>query len=273
MDAPELVIDMQGICTRFGAQRVHEGLDLGVRRGEVLGIAGGSGSGKSVLLREMILLQRPTAGRIQLFGQDVAGLDADAILALRLRWGVMFQRGGLFSALSVRRNVGLPLREHRQLPDAEVDAIADRKLAQTGLPPEAGPKLPDALSGGMLKRAALARAIALDPELLFLDEPTSGLDPASAAGVNALILETQASYGPTTVIVSHDRDLLWEVCDRVAVLGEGRVLAVDSMAALASHPHPTVQAYFVDRRQRAQPQPQPHAQPGTPLPAPHSSAH
>jgi phospholipid/cholesterol/gamma-HCH transport system ATP-binding protein len=269
MDAPELVIDMQGICTRFGAQSVHEGLDLGVRRGEVLGIAGGSGSGKSVLLREMILLQRPTAGRIQLFGQDVAGLDADAILALRLRWGVMFQRGGLFSALSVRRNVGLPLREHRQLPDAEVDAIADRKLAQTGLPPEAGPKLPDALSGGMLKRAALARAIALDPELLFLDEPTSGLDPASAAGVNALILETQASYGPTTVIVSHDRDLLWEVCDRVAVLGEGRVLAVDSMAALASHPHPTVQAYFVERRQRAHP----HAQPATPLPAPHSSAH
>ena len=246
-EAPALVIEVKGLCTRFGNHRVHEGLDLDVRRGEVLGIAGGSGSGKSVLLREMILLQRPSAGRISVFGSDVASLDAEATLALRLRWGVMFQKGGLFSALSVRRNVGVPLREHRAYDDALVDGIAEWKLALTGLPPDAGLKMPGELSGGMLKRAALARAMALDPELLFLDEPTSGLDPASAAGVNALILQTQALYAATTVIISHDLDLLWQVCSRVAILGEGRVLAVDTMAALARNPHPIVQAYFAKR--------------------------
>ena len=242
------VIELQQVCTRFGRHTVHEGLDLAVRRGEILGLAGGSGSGKSVLLREMIMLQRPTTGRVLLFGQDVATLNAEAALALRRRWGVMFQRGGLFSSLSVRRNVGLPLREHSTLDDALIDEIAEWKLALTGLPPEAGLKQPGELSGGMLKRAALARAIALDPELLFLDEPTSGLDPASAAGVNELILRTQALYGPTIVIISHDLDLLWQVSDRVAVLGEGRVLALDTMAALATHEHPTVRAYFTDRR-------------------------
>jgi phospholipid/cholesterol/gamma-HCH transport system ATP-binding protein len=248
MSEAEFVIELQQVCTRFGSHRVHEGLDLAVRRGEVLGIAGGSGSGKSVLLREMILLQRPTAGRIVVFGDDVSTLDAEAALALRRRWGVMFQRGGLFSALTVRQNVGLPLREHSSLDDALIDEIAEWKLALTGLPPEAGLKLPGDLSGGMLKRAALARAIALDPELLFLDEPTSGLDPASAAGVNELILQTHALYGPTIVIVSHDLDLLWQVSDRVAVLGEGRVLALDTMAALSGHEHPIVSAYFTERR-------------------------
>ena len=244
----DCVIELQQVCTRFGSHVVHEGLDLAVRRGEILGIAGGSGSGKSVLLREMILLQRPTSGRIALFGDDVATLDAEAALALRQRWGVMFQRGGLFSSLTVRQNVGLPLREHRDLDDTLIDEIAEWKLALTGLPPDAGLKLPGDLSGGMLKRAALARAIALDPELLFLDEPTSGLDPASAAGVNELILRTQALYGPTIVIVSHDLDLLWQVTDRVAVLGEAHVLALDTMAALSKHGHPIVSAYFTDRR-------------------------
>ena len=247
-EAHDLVIDLQQVCTRFGSNTVHEGLDLAVRRGEILGLAGGSGSGKSVLLREMIMLQRPTSGRVLLFGQDVAALDAEAALALRRRWGVMFQRGGLFSSISVRQNVGLPLREHSTLDDALIDEIAEWKLALTGLPPEAGLKQPGELSGGMLKRAALARAIALDPELLFLDEPTSGLDPASAAGVNELILRTQALYGPTIVIVSHDVDLLWQVSDRVAVLGEGRVLALDTMAALSRHEHPIVRSYFNDRR-------------------------
>jgi len=244
----EAVIELQQICTRFGSHTVHDGLDLSVRRGEILGLAGGSGSGKSVLLREMILLQRPSAGRIRLFGDDVATLSPAQALALRQRWGVMFQRGGLFSALTVRENVGLPLREHSPLDDALIDEIAEWKLALTGLPPEAGLKLPGELSGGMLKRAALARAIALDPELLFLDEPTSGLDPASAAGVNELILRTQALYGPTIVIVTHDLDLLWQVSDRVAVLGEGRVLALDTMDALSRHEHPIVSAYFTDRR-------------------------
>ncbi|MDP3225596.1 MAG: ATP-binding cassette domain-containing protein, partial [Rubrivivax sp.] len=179
----EAVIELQQVGTRFGSHVVHEGLDLVVRRGEVLGLAGGSGSGKSVLLREMIGLQRPTAGRVNVFGQDIHTLAPEQALLLRQRWGVMFQRGGLFSALTVRQNVGLPLREHTELDDTTIDEIAEYKLALTGLPPEAGLKLPGELSGGMLKRAALARAIALDPELLFRDEPTSRLDPASSAGV------------------------------------------------------------------------------------------
>jgi phospholipid/cholesterol/gamma-HCH transport system ATP-binding protein len=242
------VIEMDKVCMHFGEHVVHDGLDLRVRRGEILGLAGGSGSGKSVLLREMILLQPPSSGRIALFGRDTAALDAAALLAMRQRWGVMFQRGGLFSALTVRENVGLPLREHSHLPGTLIDEIADWKLALTGLPPDAGPKFPGELSGGMLKRAALARALALDPELLFLDEPTSGLDPASSAGVDELILKTHALYGPTVVIVSHDLALLWQVCDRVAVLGEGRVLALGPMAELAHDEQPVVRAYFTDRR-------------------------
>ncbi len=247
----DLVIDLQQIGTRFGKRMVHEGLDLQVRRGEILGLAGGSGAGKSVLLREMILLQRPSAGRILLFGEDATTLGAEGAAALRLRWGVMFQRGGLFSALDVRRNVGLPLRESTGLADALIDRIADWKIALTGLPPDAARKLPGELSGGMLKRAALARAIALDPELLLLDEPTSGLDPASASEVDALILATHALYGPTVVIVSHDLGLLWHVCDRVAVLGEGRVLAVGTMTELAEIEHPLVRAFFTRQQGKA----------------------
>jgi phospholipid/cholesterol/gamma-HCH transport system ATP-binding protein len=242
------VIEMRQVCTRFGSHVVHADLDLDVRQGEILAIAGGSGTGKSVLLREMILLQRPTSGTVRLFGEDVATLDEAGRLRLRQRWGVMFQRGGLFSALTVRENVGLPMREHSDLDDRLIDAIADWKISLTGLPPEAGPKMPDELSGGMLKRASLARAIALDPELLFLDEPTSGLDPASSAGVDELILRTHALFGLTIVIVTHDLDLLWQVADRVAVLGEGRVLAIDSMQALSRHEHPIVRSYFIDAR-------------------------
>jgi len=256
--AAEHVIELRQITTRFGAHVVHQDLDLAVRRGEILGLAGGSGSGKSVLLREMIGLQRPHAGTVRLFGQDLATLDAAQAMALRRRWGVMFQRGGLFSALSVRQNVGLPLHEHSRLDAALIDRIADWKLALTGLPPEVAHRQPGELSGGMLKRAALARAIALDPELLFLDEPTSGLDPSSAAGVHELILRTHALFAPTIVVVSHDLDLLWQVCDRVAILGERRVLALDSMAALAHAPagaadrHAIVAAYFAERRSAQQ---------------------
>ena len=232
---------------------MHEGLDLSVRRGEILGLVGGSGSGKSVLLREMIGLQRPNSGRVKVFGANLSALDAAKTLALQRRWGVMFQRGGLFGALSVRQNVGLPLREHSTLDDALIDRIAEWKLALTGLPADAGLKLPNELSGGMLKRAALARAIALDPELLFLDEPTSGLDPASSAGVDELILRTHTLFDPTIVIVTHDLDLMWQVCDRVAVLGEGRVLALGTMADLSHDTHPIVAAYFNDRRGARQP--------------------
>lgn len=240
------VIEMQQVCTRFGTHAVHTNLDLRVQQGEILAIAGGSGSGKSVLLREMILLQKPTSGTIRLFDDDIATLDEAQALRLRQRWGVMFQHGGLFSALTVRENVGLPLREHSDLDDGLIDEIADWKLSLTGLPAEASLKMPDELSGGMLKRASLARALALDPELLFLDEPTSGLDPASAAGVDTLILSTHALYGLTIVMITHDLDLLWQVADRVAVLGEGRVLAIGTMAELAEVEHPIVKAYFVD---------------------------
>jgi phospholipid/cholesterol/gamma-HCH transport system ATP-binding protein len=243
-----LVVEMRKICTRFGSQTVHTDLDLDVRRGEILAIAGGSGTGKSVLLREMILLQRPTSGTIKLFGEDISALTDAQSHRLRQRWGVLFQHGGLFSALTVRENVGLPLREHSALDDKTIDGIAEWKLSLTGLPPGTGLKMPNQLSGGMLKRASLARAIALDPELLFLDEPTTGLDPTSSAGVDELILRTHALYGLTIVMVTHDLDLLWAVSDRVAVLGEGRVLAVGSMDELSDHTHPIIQSYFVDQR-------------------------
>ena len=256
--ARETVVELRDVSTQFGAQVVHQGLNLSVERGEVLGLAGGSGSGKSVLLREMILLQAPTRGQVRLFGEDVATLTPERSQALRRRCGVMFQKGGLFGALNVRENVGLPLREARReggherdgqgLSDALIDGIAEWKLGLTGLPADVGLKHPEALSGGMLKRAAMARALALDPELLFLDEPTSGLDPASAAGLCELIQKTRELFQPTVVIVSHDVDLLWRLTDRVAVLGEGRVLAIDRMAELAHHPHPIVQSYFTDRR-------------------------
>jgi phospholipid/cholesterol/gamma-HCH transport system ATP-binding protein len=244
----DVVIEIRKVCTRFGNHAVHTDLDLEVRRGEIFAIAGGSGSGKSVLLREMILLQRPTSGSIRLFGEDIASLTDAQAHALRQRWGVMFQHGGLFSSLTVRENVGLPLREHSSLDDALIDDVAEWKLSLTGLPPDAGLKAPGELSGGMLKRASLARAIALDPELLFLDEPTSGLDPASSAGVDELILRTHALYGLTIVMVTHDLDLLWQVSDRVAVLGEGRVLATGSMEELSHDSHPIVRAYFADPR-------------------------
>jgi phospholipid/cholesterol/gamma-HCH transport system ATP-binding protein len=247
-DHNDIVIELSNVCTRFGEHVVHNDLNLEVRRGEILAIAGGSGSGKSVLLREMILLQRPTSGIIKLFGDDTSTLTDAQLHALRQRWGVLFQHGGLFSSLNVRENVGLPLREHSSLGDALIDGIADWKLSLTGLPADTGLKMPNELSGGMLKRAALARAIALDPELLFLDEPTTGLDPTSAAGVDELILQTHSTYGLTIVMVTHDLDLLWAVSDRVAVLGEGRVLAVGSMDELSHLDHPIIRSYFVDQR-------------------------
>jgi phospholipid/cholesterol/gamma-HCH transport system ATP-binding protein len=244
----DAVIELQGVCTRFGDKLVHAGLDLQVRRGEILAIVGGSGSGKSTLLREMILLQRPDAGSLRVLGVDLQSADAAQRLALRQRWGVMFQQGGLFAALTVLENVGLPLREHRHVSSAEVDALAAEKIAQSGLKPEVGAQYPASLSGGMHKRAALARALALDPELLFLDEPTAGLDPESADGVDELILQLRQQQGLSVVVITHDLDLLWHVCDRVAVLAEGRVQAVASMAELSVMQQPAVRRFFTGTR-------------------------
>jgi len=251
MNDAEPIVQVTNLCTRFGASVVHDNVSLEVRRGEIFAIAGASGCGKSTLLREIILLERPASGSIRVFGREVLGLgDLDA-LPLRNRWGVMFERGALFSALTVTENVGLPLREHTGLGNALIDELAAIKIALAGLPASAGAKYPNELSGGMRKRAALARAIALDPELLFLDEPTAGLDPLSAAGFDELVQNLKETLGLTIMMVTHDLDLLWRVADRVAVLGEGRVLGVGSMEELAQSEHPMVREYFYGPRGRA----------------------
>lgn len=244
-------ITIRQLATRFGDHVVHAELDLEVRRAEIFALVGGSGSGKSTLLREMILLQQPNAGTIRVLGVDLENITAAAALALRRRWGVMFQHGGLFGALTVSENIGLPLREHSGLDDALIDQIAAWKLAMTGLAPEVGAQYPAELSGGMLKRAALARALALDPELLFLDEPTAGLDPESADQVDRLVREVRDLFGLTVVIITHDLDLLWQLADRVAVLGDGKVQAVGSMAQLAQQDNPALLPFFAGPRARA----------------------
>jgi len=247
---PETVIELRGVTTRFGNHVVHDGLDLEVQRGEIFALVGGSGSGKSTLLREMILLHRPDAGEIRVLGNTLRDLSDDAARALRKRWGVMFQHGGLFGALTVKENIGLPLREHTDLTDAQIDAIADAKLALAGLEPEVGAQMPSELSGGMMKRASLARALALDPELLFLDEPTAGLDPISAGGVDELVRKLRDQFGLTIVMITHDLDLLWQVADRVGVLGHGKVQGVGSMAELSRMTNADIQPYFAGPRAR-----------------------
>ena len=249
--APETVIEISKLSTRFGDHVVHSDLDLEVRRKEIFAVVGGSGSGKSTLLREMILLQQPTSGAIRVLGVDLQGIsDADA-LALRQRWGVMFQHGGLFGSLTVLENVGLPLREHTQLGDALIDEIANWKLAMAGLKPEVGAQYPGELSGGMMKRASLARALELDHELVFLDEPTAGLDPDSAAGVDELVLKLRDLFGLTIIMITHDLDLLWQVADRVAVLAEGKVQGIGSMSELSHMDNPAIRQFFDGPRGRA----------------------
>jgi phospholipid/cholesterol/gamma-HCH transport system ATP-binding protein len=244
-------IEVRGLSTRFGAHVVHDALDLDVRHAETFAIVGGSGSGKSTLLREMIMLHRPDAGSIRVLDVDVLALDEARAVPLRRRIGVMFQHGGLFASMTVGANVGMPLREFTALADDLVDEIAAWKIALTGLEAEAGLKYPSELSGGMHQRAALARALALDPELLFLDEPTAGLDPASADGVCALIRDLRDLLGLTVVIITHDLDLLWQVADRVAVLGGGKVCGVGSMAELSALQHPDIRPFFDTPRGRA----------------------
>ena len=250
-NTPEAVLEMHGVATRFGSHVVHESIDLAVQRREIFAVIGGSGTGKSTLLREMILLHRPDRGTIRVLGQELGDLKEEDALALRQRWGVMFQHGGLFGSLTVLENVGLPLREHTTLDGSLIDSIAGWKIEMAGLKAEVGAQYPSELSGGMMKRASLARALALDPELLFLDEPTAGLDPDSAAGVDALVLRLRDLFGLTIVMITHDLDLLWQVADRVAVLANGRVQAIGTMEELCASDDPAVAPFFAGARGRA----------------------
>jgi phospholipid/cholesterol/gamma-HCH transport system ATP-binding protein len=245
------IIRVRGLANRFGTQVVHDGLDLDVRRGEILGVVGGSGTGKSVLLRTIVGLNRPRAGSIEVFGQRIDQLHGQARQAVERRWGVLFQDGALFSSLTVAQNVQAPMKEHLRLPRALLDGLAAVKISMVGLPPEAGAKYPSELSGGMRKRAGLARALALDPELLFLDEPTAGLDPIGAAAFDELLRRLQRTLGLTVFLVTHDLDTLYAVCDRIAVLAEKRVLVVGTMAEMLRHEHPWIREYFHGPRSRA----------------------
>jgi phospholipid/cholesterol/gamma-HCH transport system ATP-binding protein len=247
----DALIEIRGLNTRFGAAVVHQDVDMTVYPGQIFALVGGSGSGKSTLLREVILLQRPVSGSIRVFGREVVGLSDEQVLPLRRRWGVMFERGALFSSLTVTENVGMVLQEHTELSERLINEIAAVKIALTGLPADAGPKYPSELSGGMRKRAALARALALDPELLFLDEPTAGLDPLSASGIDELIRNLRGALGLTVMMVTHDLDLLWRAADRVAVLGRGHIVGVGTMAELSQSEDPLIREYFYGPRGRA----------------------
>ncbi len=247
-DSP--AIRVQGLRTAFGAQLIHDQLDLEVRRGEVMGIVGGSGTGKSVLLRELLGLLRPAEGRVEVLGHDAARLKDAERQALRARQGVLFQDGALFSSLTVGQNIQAPLRERFGLSEELLAQIAGLKLALVGLPLEACHKYPSELSGGMRKRAGLARALALDPEILFLDEPTAGLDPIGAADFDRLLRGLQRSLGLTVVLVTHDLDSLAAVCDRIAALVDKRAL-VGTLAELRNSDHPWLRAYFDGPRGRA----------------------
>lgn len=245
------VIDIRDLNTRFGNNVVHDNVSLTVRPGEIFALVGGSGCGKSTLLRAIILLLQPESGSIRVFDREVVGLNDEQALPLRRRWGVMFERGALFSSLTVTENVSMVLREHTKLSARLIDEVVALKIALTGLPADAGSKYPNELSGGMRKRAALARAIALDPELLFLDEPTAGLDPLSASGIDELVRSLRDALGLTIMVVTHDLDLLWRSVDRVAVLGEGHILGVGTMTELSNSDHPIIREYFYGPRGRA----------------------
>jgi len=248
----DIAISVRGVRNAFGRQVVHDGLDLDVRRGEILGVVGGSGTGKSVLMRSIIGLQTPAAGEITVFGEPMIGRLDDEALAIRKRWGVLFQGGALFSTLTVAENIEVPIREYYPNIGATLrDEIAAYKIRMTGLPAEAGPKYPSELSGGMKKRAGLARALALDPDLLFLDEPTAGLDPIGAAAFDEQTRKLQQTLGLTVFLITHDLDTLYSICDRVAVLADKRVIAVGTIDELLATDHPWIQEYFNGPRGRA----------------------
>lgn len=248
---PTPVIQVRGLDNRFGELAVHENLDLDLYEGEILGVVGGSGTGKSVLLRSIIGLHTPSAGQIRVFGQDLMAASTEQRSQLEQRFGVLFQGGALFTSLNLVQNIALPLMEHVGLSRADAEELACMKLALTGLPAEAADKYPSELSGGMVKRASLARALALDPEVLFLDEPTAGLDPIGAAGFDELIVTLRNALGLTVFLVTHDLDTLYSACDRVAVLSQRRVRVADTLARVAETPDPWIQKYFHGPRGRA----------------------
>lgn len=246
----EPVIEVRGLRLRFGTTWVHDGIDCTVGRREIYAIVGGSGSGKTTLMRQMLMLQQPTEGSVRVFGQEVTDAGERVLTAIRRRCGVLFQHGALFSGLTVLENVMFPMREHTDLADAEMAALARIRLGMVGLEPAAAWKYPAQLSGGMLKRAGLARALALDPELLFLDEPTSGLDPVSAAAFDELVLRLRDAMGLTIVFVTHDLDSLWRIADRVLFLARAKALAIGSAAEVADADEPEIREYFGGPRGR-----------------------
>jgi len=249
--AQDAIIRVKDVSVQFGARRVLDGLELDIGRGEILGFVGASGAGKSVLLRTIIGLVPRLGGTIEVFGTDMGTADTATRRGVERRWGVLFQHGALFSSLSVRQNIQFPLREYLKLSQRLMDEITMAKLAMVGLKPEVAERFPSQLSGGMIKRVALARALALDPEIVFLDEPTSGLDPIGAGEFDELVRTLQRTLGLTVFMVTHDLDSLHTACDRMAVLGEGKVIADGTMNDMLASQHPWLQAYFHGPRARA----------------------
>ena len=246
------VITVRGLRNSFGDAVIHDGIDLTLCRGEILGVVGGSGTGKSVLLRSIIGLQTPDSGEIEVLGENMVGRSEDEAKNIRRRWGILFQNGALFSTLTVAENVEVSIREYfPHIRPPLLDEIASYKIAMSGLHADAGPKYPSELSGGMIKRAGLARALALDPELLFLDEPTAGLDPIAAAGFDELIQSLQKRLDLTVFLITHDLDTLYAICDRVAVIADRKIIAVGTIPELLALDHPWIQEYFRGPRGRA----------------------
>ena len=247
----EAIVQVRDLANRFGQQSVHEHLDLDIYRGEILGVVGGSGTGKSVLLRSIVGLREPSAGRVQVFGENLQDLNSEQRRQVERRFGVLFQKGALFSSLTVTENVALPLIEHAGLSRADAEHLAAVKLALAGLPLSAADKYPASLSGGMIKRAALARALALDPDILFLDEPTAGLDPIGAAQFDQLILTLRDALGLSVFLVTHDLDTLYTITDRVAVLSQKKVLVADAIDVVSETDDAWIHEYFHGPRGRA----------------------
>ena len=248
---PEPIIRVRDLVVGFGSKIVMKGLNLDIRRGEILGFVGPSGQGKSVLTRTILGLVPKRAGTIEVFGEDVDGLTLARRRQIEQRWGVLFQQGALFSALTVKQNIQMPMREHLDLSERLLDEFARLKIEMVGLKPDAADKLPSELSGGMIKRAALARSLALDPEILFLDEPTSGLDPIGAGEFDELVATLKQTLGLTVFMVTHDLDSLYTACDRIAALGDGQIIAEGTIEEMLESRHPWLRSYFHGKRGRA----------------------